>query len=67
MKSKEPARLQASRIFGVPLEDAVLVSAISLTYPLPAVVFRCIQYLEAHRGISFRLFCKNNRSSLYRW
>ncbi|KAJ3121523.1 hypothetical protein HK098_003624 [Nowakowskiella sp. JEL0407] len=35
-----------SRIFGVPLELAVLLSRIPGSPPLPAVVYRCIEYLE---------------------
>ncbi|KAI9249157.1 hypothetical protein BDA99DRAFT_488448 [Phascolomyces articulosus] len=35
------------RVFGVPLEDAIRACKISDNYELPAVVYRCIEYLEA--------------------
>ncbi|KAF7728433.1 hypothetical protein EC973_006113 [Apophysomyces ossiformis] len=34
-------------VFGVPLEEAVQISKISDKYELPAIVHRCIEYLEA--------------------
>ncbi|KAG2216182.1 hypothetical protein INT45_003998 [Circinella minor] len=36
-----------SHVFGVPLEEAIRVCKISENYELPAVVYRCIEYLEA--------------------
>ncbi|KAI8099145.1 uncharacterized protein BX664DRAFT_320502 [Halteromyces radiatus] len=38
-------------IFGVPLEEAVRISSVSDGYPLPAIVFRCIEYLDAKNAI----------------
>ncbi|KAJ3279154.1 hypothetical protein HK104_001703, partial [Borealophlyctis nickersoniae] len=35
------------KVFGVPLEQAVAVSKVSDNYELPAVVYRCIEYLDA--------------------
>ena len=40
-----------SHVFGVPLEEAILVCKISENYELPAVVYRCIEYLEAKNAI----------------
>ena len=37
------------RIFGVSLAEAVSVSNISDSFPLPAVVYRCIEFLETKR------------------
>ncbi|KAI9303136.1 hypothetical protein BJ944DRAFT_183857 [Cunninghamella echinulata] len=34
-------------VFGVPLEEAVRISKIAEGYELPAVVYRCIEFLEA--------------------
>ncbi|KAJ3060805.1 hypothetical protein HK102_009353, partial [Quaeritorhiza haematococci] len=42
----DPAR----RVFGVPLEQAVAVSKVSENYALPAVVYRCIEYLDAKKA-----------------
>ncbi|ORZ22572.1 hypothetical protein BCR42DRAFT_319898 [Absidia repens] len=36
-----------NQVFGIPLDDAVKVCRISHDYELPAVVYRCIEYLEA--------------------
>ncbi|CAO3600511.1 unnamed protein product [Absidia cylindrospora] len=38
-------------VFGVPLEEAVRISKISKTYELPAIVFRCIEFLENKNAI----------------
>lgn len=37
---------EGGRIFGLPLEDAVRISKISATTGVPAVVTRCIEYLD---------------------
>lgn len=37
-------------MFGVSLEKAIEVSRISDLYELPAVVYRCIEYLEGKNG-----------------
>ncbi|KAL9555766.1 hypothetical protein MBANPS3_002205 [Mucor bainieri] len=39
------------QIFGVPLEAAVRVSRISERYQLPAIVYRCIAYLEEKNAV----------------
>ncbi|KAK4520385.1 Respiratory supercomplex factor 1, mitochondrial [Mucor velutinosus] len=39
------------QIFGVPLEAAIRVSRISERYQLPAIVYRCIAYLEEKKAI----------------
>jgi hypothetical protein len=44
-KVKE-VKASSHKIFGVPLSEAVGLSRISLVYPIPAVVYRCIEYLE---------------------
>lgn len=36
-----------NQVFGIPLEEAVNVRRISENYELPAIVYRCIEYLEA--------------------
>ncbi|KAI9278220.1 Rho GTPase activation protein [Phascolomyces articulosus] len=40
-----------NQVFGIPLEDAVKVAKISETYQLPAIIYRCIDYLEAKDAI----------------
>ncbi|ORZ13471.1 hypothetical protein BCR42DRAFT_418379 [Absidia repens] len=53
-KSSSPSSSSANnskQVFGVPLEEAVRVSRVSDGYPLPAVVFRCIEYLDAKNAI----------------
>ncbi|KAI8071457.1 hypothetical protein BC940DRAFT_294495 [Gongronella butleri] len=39
------------RVFGVPLQDAVNVSKIAHDYELPALVYRCIEYLDAKNAV----------------
>lgn len=39
------------QIFGVPLEAAIRVSRISERYQLPAIVYRCIAYLEDKNAV----------------
>lgn len=48
----EPPRLSdpGRRVFNVPLEQAVAVSKVKEGYELPAVVYRCIEYLDAKKG-----------------
>ncbi|ORZ06908.1 hypothetical protein BCR42DRAFT_383630 [Absidia repens] len=36
-----------NQVFGIPLDEAVKVCRISHDYELPALVYRCIEYLEA--------------------
>ncbi|CAO3590290.1 unnamed protein product [Absidia cylindrospora] len=36
-----------NQVFGIPLDEAVQVCRISHDYELPALVYRCIEYLEA--------------------
>lgn len=38
------------RVFGVPLEEAVKKSRVSPKCELPAIVYRCIEYLEAKKA-----------------
>lgn len=40
------------QIFGVPLEAAVRVSRISERYQLPAIVYRCIAFLEEKDAVN---------------
>lgn len=41
----------AKQVFGVPLEEAIRVARVSEKYELPAIVYRCIDYLEAKDAI----------------
>ncbi|TPX68366.1 hypothetical protein SpCBS45565_g03134 [Spizellomyces sp. 'palustris'] len=45
-RAADPSR----RVFGVPLEQAVAVSRVRDDMSLPAVVYRCIEYLDAKRA-----------------
>ncbi|KAI8376221.1 uncharacterized protein BYT42DRAFT_645861 [Radiomyces spectabilis] len=47
--SEEP--MPNKQVFGVPLEEAVRVSGVSERYPLPAIVLRCIEYLDAKDAV----------------
>ncbi|KAL0082942.1 hypothetical protein J3Q64DRAFT_1642383 [Phycomyces blakesleeanus] len=47
MSSTEMFGKPSRPVFGVPLEEAVRISRISEKYELPAIVYRCIEYLEA--------------------
>ncbi|KAG0173293.1 hypothetical protein DFQ29_008023 [Apophysomyces sp. BC1021] len=49
-KSPEVAK-PAKQVFGVPLEEAVYISKISDKYELPAIVHRCIEYLDAKNAV----------------
>ncbi|KAI9278943.1 hypothetical protein BDA99DRAFT_19660 [Phascolomyces articulosus] len=40
-----------NQVFGIPLEDAIKVAKVSDQYELPAIVYRCIDYLEAKGAI----------------
>jgi hypothetical protein len=40
-----------NQIFGVPLEEAVRISRVKDGYELPAVVYRCIEYLDAMNAV----------------
>ncbi|KAF7725519.1 hypothetical protein EC973_009549 [Apophysomyces ossiformis] len=50
-KSVDCPVVPAKRVFGVPLEEAISVSRISEKYEIPAVVFRCIEYLDAKDAV----------------
>ncbi|CAO3595971.1 unnamed protein product [Absidia cylindrospora] len=50
-KSSSSTNNNSKQVFGVPLEEAVRVSRVSDGYPLPAIVFRCIEYLDAKNAI----------------
>ncbi|KAI8091463.1 uncharacterized protein B0P05DRAFT_527663 [Gilbertella persicaria] len=41
----------SKQVFGVPLEEAVRISRVSEGYELPAVVYRCIEYLDAMNAV----------------
>ena len=43
--------IEPNQVFGIPLEDAVKVTKISKTYELPAIVYRCIDFLETKDSI----------------
>jgi hypothetical protein len=43
----QPLDRAPNQVFGIPLDEAVKVCRISHDYELPAVVYRCIEYLEA--------------------
>ena len=49
---------QARPVFGVPLEEAVAVARVREGFDLPAIVFRCVEYLEAKSA--------ENEEGLYR-
>lgn len=40
----------ARPVFGVPLKEAVAISRIRPGLELPAIVYRCVEYLEAKVG-----------------
>ncbi|KAI8142677.1 hypothetical protein BJV82DRAFT_713799 [Fennellomyces sp. T-0311] len=40
-----------NQVFGIPLEDAIKVAKVTDQYELPAIVYRCIDYLEAKNAI----------------
>ncbi|KAI7849657.1 Rho GTPase activation protein [Circinella umbellata] len=42
---------EPNQVFGIPLKDAVKVAKISESYELPAIVFRCIDFLETKNSI----------------
>jgi RalA-binding protein 1 len=42
----------AKQVFGVSLEEAVRISRVKEGYELPAVVYRCIEYLDAMNAVS---------------
>lgn len=56
-RSKSPGAGQAAdapgpkQVFGVGLEDAVRVSRVVEGYELPAIVYRCIEYLDAKNAV----------------
>lgn len=43
----QPLDRAPNQVFGIPLDEAVKVCRISHDYELPAVVYRCIEYLES--------------------
>lgn len=46
----------ARPVFGVPLKEAVAISRIRPGLELPAVVYRCVEYLEAKVGLARETF-----------
>ncbi|KAI7883258.1 RhoGAP-domain-containing protein [Lichtheimia hyalospora FSU 10163] len=48
---KEAEPLGAKQVFGIPLEDAIRVAKVKDEYEIPAIVYRCIDYLEAKNAI----------------
>lgn len=51
--SHENAHKGTSRrpVFGIPLDESVLVSRVSAAYQLPSIVFRCIEYLNVKKAV----------------
>ncbi|KAI9270379.1 hypothetical protein BDA99DRAFT_602704 [Phascolomyces articulosus] len=49
--SEDTDKNHSKRVFGVPLEDAVRVARVSDNYELPAIVYRCIEYLDAKNAV----------------
>ncbi|CEI91137.1 Putative Atypical/BCR protein kinase [Rhizopus microsporus] len=49
-KQQEEAK-SAKQVFGVPLDVAVRISRINEGYELPAIVYRCIEYLDAMNAV----------------
>lgn len=45
-----PSLAPIRQVFGVPLEQAIEQAQVQPGYELPAVVYRCIEYLNAHRA-----------------
>ncbi|KAI8343997.1 hypothetical protein BC941DRAFT_464236 [Chlamydoabsidia padenii] len=45
--SNEQVERAPNQVFGIPLDEAIQVCRVSHDYELPAVVYRCIEYLEA--------------------
>ncbi|KAG0746603.1 hypothetical protein G6F33_004821 [Rhizopus arrhizus] len=50
-KAKQEETKPTKQVFGVALDEAVRLSRISEGYELPAVVFRCIEYLDAKDAV----------------
>ncbi|KAI8353623.1 hypothetical protein EDC96DRAFT_566900 [Choanephora cucurbitarum] len=49
--NEEVPSVPAKQVFGVPLEEAVRISRVAEGYELPAVVYRCIEYLDAMNAV----------------
>ncbi|KAF7721500.1 hypothetical protein EC973_004549 [Apophysomyces ossiformis] len=49
--SDEVGAVKNRQVFGVPLDEAVRVSRIREGYELPAIVYRCIEYLNAKNAV----------------
>ncbi|KAI8146842.1 hypothetical protein BJV82DRAFT_600076 [Fennellomyces sp. T-0311] len=49
--SEDVDKVAAKAVFGVPLEEAVRTSRVSDNYELPAIVYRCIEYLDAKNAV----------------
>lgn len=47
LPSQTNEQAQPPRVFGIPLEEAIKNSRVSEKCELPAVVYRCVEYLEA--------------------
>jgi hypothetical protein len=50
-RRKDESLKSAKQVFGVPLEEAVRVSRVAEGYELPAIVYRCIEYLDAMNAV----------------
>lgn len=48
--SSYPSLASTRQVFGVPLEQAIEQARVLLGYELPAVVYRCIEYLNFHQA-----------------
>lgn len=45
----------AKPLFGTTIQEAVAMSAIKEGVPIPAIVYRCIEYLDSTKGLLFGL------------
>ena len=44
------SEIPEQRVFGIPLQYAIAYSKVKEGYELPAVVYRCIEFLDAHKA-----------------
>ncbi len=45
-----PEEKDKGRVFGVPVEQATTASKIAENYELPAIIYRCVEYLESQKA-----------------
>jgi hypothetical protein len=48
--SDRSSMVVGSNVFGARLEDAIEFKRVKQNYDLPAIVYRCIEYLDAHKA-----------------